>query len=504
MNSTLCSFNCSNLATLKCRCKQPAVALCAGCIGTHFQTQAKTAHLIVPIEATVRDPSEPCCAECQGGLDKPSMICLCNSKKTLLCKQCCSVHIERNPIASHIFEHIENSKYLNSEDEVKDYLLRNRIIDLLNSQLELNLTTLTLQKQNLYTSKQILIQQIEQVFDEKIKEIQEVEDSMYAIEIQLQECRVAKNSLDKDSWVYELLRSCTLQNINEEVKKMKVVLIDLDIQYIVNELDRYRNYSQFAKRPFQENISYFKPDSDELYLYDVKSEKSVKLVVEESIKFCNNAGWCSLPNVDLFYCGGFDNNGYSNRSLILSLPDLKLRNLPNMRNAREGHAICYYSGGVYVFGGYNGSRLSYCEKFDIEKDCWVNLPCMSEARYCFTSAISDSKIYIGGGNSTNTIEIFDPHTSSFSLLTVKLPYNNQYTILSSLKDTILIFQREKLSAYEPSRNEVVELAEISDESWWSNMNPVEFEGCLYILSSSGQIWKLDPNNLETKRVIQLY
>jgi hypothetical protein len=504
MNSTLCSFNCSNSATFKCRCKQPAVPLCASCIANHFQTQANTAHLIVPIEPTVRDPSEPCCQECQGGLDKPTMICLCNSKKTLLCKQCCSVHIERNPAASHIFERIENSRYLNSEDDVKDYLLRNRIIDLLSSQLEVNFSTLTVQKQNLYTSKQTLIQQIEQIFDEKMSEIQEVEDTMYAIEIQLKECRLPTNSLDTNSWVYQLLRSCTLKNINEEVKKMKVVVIDMDIQGILNELDTYRNYSQFAKRPFKENISYFKPDSDELYLYDVKSEKSVKLVVEESEKFCYNAGWCSLPNGDLFYCGGFDKNRYSNRSFILSLPDLKLRNLPNMRNAREGHAICYYSGGIYVFGGYNGNIISYCEKFDMEKDCWINLPCMSEARYWFTSALSDHKIYIGGGNPTNTIEIFDPHTCSFSLLTVKLPYYNQHTILSFIKDTILIFQREKLSAYEPGRNEIVELAEISDESWWSNMNSVEFEGFLYILHSSGQVWKLDPQSLETKRVIQLY
>lgn len=502
LNSMDCSFNCGNKARVQCKCKNPSVALCPSCMGFHFQTESKSAHLMVPIEECTKDPSEPCCAECSGNLGKVSLICLCSNKKTLLCKQCCSVHIENNSTASHIFEHIENTKFLNSEEEVKDYLLRNRIIDIIASQLEANQKTAAIQKQNIESAKQMLIQHIQTAFEFKIKELEEVEEYVETIRTQLQECRLSKPSSNKDSWMHQLLQRCTLRNINEEVGRMKLVLIDLNISDIILEVNKLNETTQFAKRPFHSNITYLKPYTNEVYFFDLKSEKPNKLAVGENVTFCNDAAWCSLPNGDVFYCGGFEKSAYSDSACILSIVDLKLKELPRMNSSREGHAASYYNGGVYIFGGYNGSYLSQCEKYDIEKECWISLPRMSEARYCFTATTLENKIYLGGGNYTDTLEVFDLLTCTFTSLSVKLPYSNQYTLIASLKGTVLIFQREKLTAYEPSRNQMVELREVESSSWWSNMSVTEYDSHLFILHHLGQVWKFDPDSMDIKQILK--
>ena len=65
--------------------------------------------------------------------------------------------------------------------------------------------------------------------------------------------------------------------------------------------------------------------------------------------------------------------------------------LQNMTTARSDHALIYFKGNIYVFGGeglVQGSKgealeamsLTSCETYSIENDAWTEIPPFSHAR----------------------------------------------------------------------------------------------------------------------------
>eukprot|EP00929_Paragymnodinium_shiwhaense_P002414 TRINITY_DN102655_c0_g1_i1.p1 TRINITY_DN102655_c0_g1~~TRINITY_DN102655_c0_g1_i1.p1 ORF type:complete len:452 (+),score=46.98 TRINITY_DN102655_c0_g1_i1:93-1448(+) len=108
-------------------------------------------------------------------------------------------------------------------------------------------------------------------------------------------------------------------------------------------------------------------------------------------------------------------------------PDLNSwQTLPPMPTARSGCTVASLHGQIYVIGGFDGRQpLSVAERYDPRVPSgatpsstlsilppWEQLPDMPTARYCCTSVVVDSYLYVVGGHGGRralaTAERFDP------------------------------------------------------------------------------------------------
>lgn len=77
-----------------------------------------------------------------------------------------------------------------------------------------------------------------------------------------------------------------------------------------------------------------------------------------------------------------------------------------MNQARSDHAILYFKGLIYVFGGMSlktdskvaVQSLNTCEVYNMKEDKWTELPPFENSRQAFTvCTFNDKYIFIFGG-----------------------------------------------------------------------------------------------------------
>jgi hypothetical protein len=81
---------------------------------------------------------------------------------------------------------------------------------------------------------------------------------------------------------------------------------------------------------------------------------------------------------------------------------------------------------VYIFGGFysGGIHSNIAERMKIGEWRWTTLPYMKEGRSDFGVYVSESKIYLLGGENNTSIEYYDIDTNNFYLLpNVQVPEN---------------------------------------------------------------------------------
>ncbi len=77
-------------------------------------------------------------------------------------------------------------------------------------------------------------------------------------------------------------------------------------------------------------------------------------------------------------------------------------------------------GAVFVVGGYDGTALDTCYRYDPEDDAWTVLDSLSTPRYWHELVeLTDGKVlavggFTTGGTPTNTVELYDPATDTWS------------------------------------------------------------------------------------------
>ncbi|MDP7977911.1 Kelch repeat-containing protein, partial [Bacillus sp. WLY-B-L8] len=122
-----------------------------------------------------------------------------------------------------------------------------------------------------------------------------------------------------------------------------------------------------------------------------------------------------LPNIfsPVAHAGETDNNVWKLKDTLFE--------------GRAGAGVAEVNGKLYVIGGASGSTVSnVVQEYDPKTNKWSNKANMPTARTDLGVAVVDNKIYaIGGyrgnaftyGGATNTVEVYDPTTDSWSTTT---------------------------------------------------------------------------------------
>jgi flagellar biosynthesis GTPase FlhF len=200
------------------------------------------------------------------------------------------------------------------------------------------------------------------------------------------------------------------------------------------ELNTYKtmernNYQYLFKSPF---IYIAMNKSSSLLQFDCFTSKTTRFDLNTDFVF-NVTSSCVIPGGDVFIAGC--TNPPSKRAFIFKIANQTLVELEEMSVARFAHGMVWYRDWVYVFGGMNVNKA---ERFSLVHKLWDQLPNdMNECRYCFCAIPVNNKIYLIGGDSTNTIEQFDIQTLTFSYLPVTIDYDSAVAAMTNDKIYIL-------------------------------------------------------------------
>ncbi|WP_160646733.1 M56 family metallopeptidase [Chengkuizengella marina] len=134
----------------------------------------------------------------------------------------------------------------------------------------------------------------------------------------------------------------------------------------------------------------------------------------------------------IYVVGGsrYNDQGYEYLSSLEMYDPQKDRwiELASMNQARHNHTTGVIDGKIYVVGGsrYNDNNQAYeflssLEMYDPQKDRWIELASMNQARGYHTTEIINGKIYAVGGygsdsNVLSSLEVYDPQTNTWTEL----------------------------------------------------------------------------------------
>jgi hypothetical protein len=95
---------------------------------------------------------------------------------------------------------------------------------------------------------------------------------------------------------------------------------------------------------------------------DIVSKEARAYPLESLEVNFDRVNWCALPDEGsesfrLFFCGGTC-NGVLNRAYTIDLALGEVNEAVPMLVARYAHGICYLSGYIFVFGGFNDKNIA--------------------------------------------------------------------------------------------------------------------------------------------------
>ncbi|KIH62150.1 kelch repeat protein [Ancylostoma duodenale] len=165
---------------------------------------------------------------------------------------------------------------------------------------------------------------------------------------------------------------------------------------------------------------------DAFECYDVREDKWEKLQ-PLSRKTCSLVAAAVGEKV---YLLGGDNGRSAYSEVMVYSPSTTLWSPCCPMNApRTGAAVAVLDGFIYVIGGCSGSTVyDSVIRYSPKEGKWEDMPSMTESRCWCAASILNGKIYVCGGSTTNiyhgdpgcylnSVECFDPKTSSWSSVT---------------------------------------------------------------------------------------
>lgn len=121
--------------------------------------------------------------------------------------------------------------------------------------------------------------------------------------------------------------------------------------------------------------------------------------------------------------------------------------LAGLIEARRNHGAVLFQGCIYLFGGMGANLvpLASAEKLDMKSRAVEELPASSCSRFCFTPICDSETIYLSGGWSDTTIELFHPLSNEYSVLKLDIHTNPERSISVLKGDYLVIIYAEGAS-----------------------------------------------------------
>ena len=111
----------------------------------------------------------------------------------------------------------------------------------------------------------------------------------------------------------------------------------------------------------------------------------------------------------------------------------------SMSEARFSPGLICVNGVALVFGGYNGSPLATCEKFNSEIKTWASLPCMSTPKYSFSPVQYRNKVYLPCIVTVKSVlEAFLPEENRFEVAQMELPTSSNCSLAFMHEDVLVV------------------------------------------------------------------
>ena len=168
---------------------------------------------------------------------------------------------------------------------------------------------------------------------------------------------------------------------------------------------------------------------------------------------------------------------------------MNFKQLPNMKYPRAMAAVAYLNNCFYAFGGYSGSNLNSCEKFNFSTGKWEELPNMPVARSAFNLAIQNNILYMSGDS--KRLDGFDTDKSLFITCGIALP-EASYSSLISYSNSLVLIQNEACWDISLENLQVKMICQIPPGKWWSCFTPyVNGSLILFARYDDGHLWVLD-------------
>ena len=428
--------------------------------------------------------SDHLCFECK--TQPPAFICFC--EEVMVCKTCISKHLLDNPNAEHkpksvdsieldqLIKSVKKGKEagkVSTEDTAEQKRKNQKAV------LERDLENLHLfQSQSLFN-----LQQVRHGWTHEVERV--IDDLSHALSERAQVLADAiKQKIadleDPASPPADMSLSGrdSLLNLHLQVK-------EVDLPTILHKAIDVR--VDFDRGNLQGCLLYkFFGGTNIIGMFDPRTETMGKHI-SAGQKFYHNSCSCLTPNGNVLITGG-SLTGRSRSDCILFMPlTSTTRDVQPMQVARRSHASIHQHSFSYVFGGLvDQERTSLCERYCESTDKWEPIGQMKERRAYHGCCELSSKLYIGGGSSNSSCEIFDPQTVSFTLVTISHIAVEDFCSLLPSGDDILIFHgnfRGEVSRWTPSTSTISRVGEMCYGNSWSSCSPLLHESVVYMLRS---------------------
>lgn len=133
-------------------------------------------------------------------------------------------------------------------------------------------------------------------------------------------------------------------------------------KYLDTALRQELNYSiEFYPSAKPISIFYFKAMTNKLFVFNALNNQTS--VIDTKTTFKDYAAWCKLPGDLVIYSGGWVKNVSSSEVFLVDPSTGAVETKPKMNVGRHQHAIIYYDGSIYAFGGATSTGITNsCEK----------------------------------------------------------------------------------------------------------------------------------------------
>lgn len=167
--------------------------------------------------------------------------------------------------------------------------------------------------------------------------------------------------------------------------------------------------------------------------YDFKTKTAQQQ--ERMVKSLHSSA-AAVLGTEIFLCGGYDGSYYLNLVQRFSPKNNTWTEVGPLNQKRSGAGVISINDNIYVIGGYDGyNYLNSCEKDDRKSNKWSNIKVFNTPRQFPAIASMDGKIYVCGGkvsngSSTNSVEIYDPVTDTWSFAASMIDKRSELALVS--------------------------------------------------------------------------